>query len=319
MTRYIFIIIALVIVNLHTCYGQQDAQYTQYMYNTISVNPAYTGSRGIMSGLLLHRSQWLGLEGAPSTQTFNLHSPVGKNVGMGFSIVNDEIGNSTIQETSFDASFSYTIRTSEANDKLSFGLKAGGHLLNIDLSQLSGYVDEPIGMGSIDNKFSPNIGLGIYFHNDKFYVGLSAPNILETEHYDRSFGDANDSFVVTERINYYFISGYVFDVTSTIKFKPAILFKAVKGAPFQADLSANALLHEKVSLGLAYRWDAALSAMVGFQLSDRFTLGMAYDKEVTEFGNTAFNDGSFEVFLRYEFYGRSKRLLTPQIFLRYVL
>lgn len=186
MKKFI-IIVVLLIASLTAVNAQQDAQYTQYMYNTIAINPAYAGSRGVMSIAALHRSQWVGLDGAPTTQTLNLHAPTGKRVGLGLSIVNDEIGNGTSQQTYFDGAFSYTIPTG-TNGKLSFGLKAGGHLLNIDFSKLSGFSEEQgsNGFQSIDKKFSPNFGAGVYFHSNKFYAGLSVPNFLETEHFDSS-------------------------------------------------------------------------------------------------------------------------------------
>ncbi|MUH35918.1 type IX secretion system membrane protein PorP/SprF [Zobellia amurskyensis] len=291
--------------------GQQDAQYTQYMYNTISVNPAYAGSRGVFSIAALHRSQWVGLDGAPTTQTLNFHTPVSNKVGLGLSIVNDEIGNGTNQDTYVDAAFSYTVNTSREG-KLSFGLKAGGHLLNVDFSKLRNYGAES-NLPNIDNKFSPNIGAGVYYHTDHFYAGLSVPNFLQTEHFDGSDTNAS-SFLAEERMNFYFITGYVFDVNQRLKFKPAALVKLVRGAPLQVDLSANFLMNDKFSLGLAYRWDAAVSALFGFQLNDQLMLGLAYDREVTELGASRFNDGSFEIFLRYEFLNRYKRVITPRFF-----
>ena len=121
-TRLLFLILA----TSTGLYAQQDAQYTQYMYNTVSVNPGYAGSRGHMSIAALHRSQWVGLDGAPTTQTFNIHSPIGyRGVGLGLSVVNDKIGPTS--ETNFDIDFSYTIYTS-TEGRLSFGLKAGGNL-----------------------------------------------------------------------------------------------------------------------------------------------------------------------------------------------
>jgi type IX secretion system PorP/SprF family membrane protein len=292
--------------------AQQDAQYTQYMYNTVSVNPAYAGSRGVLSITGLHRSQWVGLDGAPTTQTLNVHSPVSRRVGLGLSIVNDEIGNGTNQDTYFDAAFSYTVPTSDTG-KLSFGLKAGGHLLNIDFNQLRNYNNEAgsLGVANIDKKFSPNFGAGVYYHTDKFYMGLSVPNFLETQHFDTS---GTSSSLAQERLNIYLITGYVFDLNPNLKFKPAGLLKAVSGAPLQIDLSANFMLQEKFTLGVAYRWDAALSALVGFQISDQLMLGLAYDKEVTELGNTAFNAGSFEAMLRYEFKSRYKNVIAPRFF-----
>lgn len=307
-----YLIIALfVFAGTTTLSAQQDAQYTQYMYNTISVNPAYAGSRGVLSIAALHRSQWVGLDGAPTTQTLNLHTPVSRRVGLGLSIVNDEIGNGTNQDTYFDAAFSYTIPTSEEG-KLSFGLKAGGHFLNIDFSKLRNYGAES-NLPNVDNKFSPNFGAGIYYHTDKFYSGLSVPNFLQTEHFD-SAGTNSSSFLAEERLNIYFITGYVFDLNPNLKFKPAGLVKAVKGAPLQIDVSANFLINDKFSVGAAYRWDAAVSLLAGFQISEQLMLGLAYDKETTDLGATRFNDGSFEVFLRYEFLTRYKKVITPRFF-----
>ncbi len=310
MKKYLSILIVLFATSFGVVNAQQDAQYTQYMYNTISVNPAYAGSRGVFSAALLHRSQWVGLKGAPTTQTLNIHSPMSRNMGLGLSIVNDEIGNGTMAETSFDISASYTIKTSYEG-KLSFGIKAGGHLLNIDLSKLAGYELEVDNATQVDNKFSPNIGAGIYYHTDKFYAGFSAPNLLETDHFDTS--DTN-TYISTERINLYLITGYVFDMANDMKFKPAALIKAVEGAPLQIDVSANFMFNEKLILGAAYRWDAAVSAMVGFQISDSLMIGMAYDKEITKLGNASFNSGSFEIMFRYELYSRMRRLITPRFF-----
>jgi type IX secretion system PorP/SprF family membrane protein len=305
------IILFFTIVGFETVIAQQDAQYTQYMYNTLVVNPAYAGSRGVFSIGALHRSQWVGLDGAPTTQTLNFHTPVSKRVGMGLSIINDEIGNGTIQDNYFDAAFSYTIPTSDEG-KLSFGLKAGGHFLNIDFSKLRNYGAES-NLPNIDNKFAPNFGAGVYYHIKQFYVGLSVPNFLRTEHFDNS--NTNSSSLLAEkRMNIYFITGYVFDLNSNLKLKPAALVKVVQGAPLQIDVSASFLINEKFSLGAAYRWNAAVSALFGVQLSDQFMLGLAYDREVTDLGATRFNDGSFEIFLRYEFLTRYKKVITPRFF-----
>jgi len=313
----IFMLAAFGLISNYTI-AQQDAQYTQYMYNTISVNPAYAGSRGVMSIMGLHRSQWVGLDGAPRTQTLTLNTPIGDNnrVGLGLSIVNDEIG--PTDETYFDIDFSYTIPTSDTG-KLSFGIKAGGHLLNVDFEKLSQFEtgDPVFSGGNIDNKFSPNVGAGIYYHTDKFYLGLSAPNLLETDHFDEEAAidsNGNSSFIAEERINYYLIAGHVFDLSDTVKFKPAVLSKLVFGAPLQVDISANFLLYDKLTFGVGYRWSAAFSAMAGFQVSDSLMIGFAYDKESTELGRTQFNDGSYEVMLRFELFRKYNRMLTPRFF-----
>lgn len=300
---------------IFSSHAQQDAQYTQYMFNTLSVNPAYAGSRGQLSIAGLYRSQWVGLDGAPSTQTLNLHSPIrNSRLGYGLSIVNDEIGDGVVQETYFDAVVSYTIDVS-LEGKLSFGLKAGGNLLNLDFNGLNNFDEETIEGDNIDNRFSPNFGLGVYYHTDRFYAGLSAPNLLETEYFDNSQRDASDvQFLSRERINFYVITGYVFDLNNNLKFKPALLTKVVGGAPLQLDFSANFMFNEKFTFGAAYRWDAAISALAGFQISDQLMLGLAYDRETTELGGTQFNDGSFEVFLRFELVKSFQKLVSPRFF-----
>lgn len=305
----------LLFIYLGEVKAQQDAQYTQYMFNTMSVNPAYAGSRGQLSIAALYRAQWVGLDGAPTSQTLNLHSPIrNSKLGYGISIVNDEIGDGVVQETYFDGVISYTIDVSREG-KLSFGLKAGGNLLNLDFNQLRNFDSEPVNSDNIENRFSPNVGLGLYYHSSRFYAGLSAPNLLQTEHFDNSQRDANTvQFLSKERINFYFITGYVFDLNGNLKFKPALLTKVVGGAPLQLDLSANFMFNEKFTFGAAYRWDAALSALAGFQISDQFMLGLAYDRETTDLGGTQFNDGSFEVFLRFELVKSFQRLVSPRFF-----
>jgi len=295
--------------------AQQDAQYTQYMYNTMSVNPAYAGSRGQLSMAALYRSQWAGLDGAPETFTLNFHSPIrDSKIGYGVSVVHDNIGDGVVQETYLDAAVSYTIDVSQSA-KLSFGLKAGGSLLSLDFSGLLNFDQEPVDQENIDNQFAPNFGVGVYYHSDRFYAGLSAPNLLETEYFDNDAQDSNEiQFLSTERINLYFITGYVFDLNYNLKLKPALLTKAVTGAPLQVDLSATFLYNEKFSFGAAYRWDAAISALIGFQLSEQLMLGLAYDKETTALGGTQFNDGSFEIFLRWELVKTFQGMVSPRFF-----
>ena len=303
LTRLLFLILA----TSSSLYAQQDAQYTQYMYNTVSVNPGYAGSRGHMSIAALHRSQWVGLDGAPTTQTLNVHSPIGfKGVGLGLSIVNDKIGPTS--ETNFDIDFSYTVYTS-TEGRLSFGLKAGGNLLDVKFSELNQFTTDPTLATDIDNRFSPNFGAGVYYHTNHFYAGLSVPRFLQTSHFDES-----SLSTAREQMNFYFITGYVWDLNTFLKFKPTLLLKAVQGAPLQADFSANFMLNDKFIVGAAYRWDAAVSGMFGFNISEGFLVGLAYDREVTELGSAAFNDGSFEVILRYDFIKTKGQMKSPRFF-----
>ncbi|MFN3139023.1 MAG: type IX secretion system membrane protein PorP/SprF [Allomuricauda sp.] len=312
--KYLFATLLFVGIMASGVNAQQDAQYTQYMYNTLSVNPAYAGSRGQLSFAGLYRSQWVGLDGAPETFTINLHSPIrNSRLGYGVSIVNDNIGDGVVQETYLDAVVSYTIDLA-MDAKLSFGLKAGGNMLSLDFNGLRNFDQEVVNQNNIDNRFTPNFGLGVYYHTDKFYAGLSAPNVLESEYFDNDNSGDGVNFLSAERMNIYLITGYVFDIGADLQFKPALLTKAVSGAPLQVDLSASFLFANKFSFGAAYRWDAAVSGLVGFQVTDQIMLGLAYDRETTELGGTQFNDGSFEVFLRLELLKSFQRTISPRFF-----
>jgi type IX secretion system PorP/SprF family membrane protein len=292
-------------------YAQQDAQYTQYMYNTIVVNPAYAGSRDVMSVFALHRTQWVGLDGAPVTNSVSINTPINNsNVGLGVSIVNDRIGPS--DENNIAVDISYFIPTSERY-KLSFGIKATANLLNVDFTKLHIYnPSDPRYADNIDNKFSPNIGAGIYIHSDNTYFGLSVPYFMETKHFDKTASTSASTFIAKERLHYYFIAGHVFDLSANVKFKPSVQTKLVKGAPLQLDLSANFLINEKFTAGAAYRWDAAVSGLVGFQASDSWFIGYGYDFDTTKLAN--FNSGSHEIFLRYELFKKNNRLISPRFF-----
>ena len=292
-------------------YAQQNSQFTQYMYNTINVNPAYAGMRGMMSVFALHRDQWVGLDGAPVTNTASINTPIGdSNIGLGVSVVNDKIGPS--DENNIAVDFSYTVHTSDTY-KLSFGLKASADLLNIDFTKLNqGDMNDYVFDKNVDNMFSPNIGAGVYLHSDDTYIGLSAPQLLETIHFDRYASTAATSHVAFQRINYYFIAGHVFDLSADVKFKPALLTKMVAGAPLQVDVSGNFLINEKFTAGIAYRWSAAMSAMVGFHVNDSWFIGYSYDMETTRLAN--YNSGSHELFLRYELFNKYDRLTCPCFF-----
>lgn len=298
----------LIFALMLTCYAgfaQQDAQYTQYMYNTININPAYAGSRGVMSVFGLHRTQWVGLDGAPTTNTFSLNTPISNsNLGVGFSLVNDRIGPTS--DNTISADISYTVKMNEVY-KLSFGVKASGNMFNLDTDKLDFAQANDPNLQNFNNEFSPNFGAGVYLHSDKLYLGLSVPNFLQ----DSKYND-NEVAVFQERMNFYFIGGYVFDVSPSIKFKPAVLTKMVAGSPLQVDASANFLFFDKFMLGGAYRWDAAVSALAGFQVTDGLFIGYSYDMETTQLRR--YNSGSHEVFLRFELFNKVSKMVSPRFF-----
>ncbi|PZR23314.1 MAG: hypothetical protein DI539_03415 [Flavobacterium psychrophilum] len=302
LNRYFLICIILTAISAK---AQQEPQYTQYMYNTLTVNPGYTGSPGFLEATLQHRSQWVGIDGAPTTQAFTIHSPVNDKVGLGFSAVNDEIGPS--EEIYLDGNFSYTIPVS-FNSKIAFGLKAGAKVLNIDWSKGTYYQGgDPLLNTNVNNKISPSVGAGVYYYTDKWYAGFSVPNFIRSDYYD----DVQEA-QVSDRLHYYVIGGYVFDISDNLKFKPAFMAKIVSGAPITADLSANFLLQERLTLGAAYRFDDSVSGLVGFQLTKNFFVGYSYDYSVTELNK--YNDGSHEIIVRFQLVPKATRIKSPRFF-----
>lgn len=300
-TRIIFIAILL---SQLLCFSQQDSQYTQYMYNTVNVNPAYAGSRESLSIFLLHRNQWVGLDGAPVTNNVSLNTPLGdSNFGLGFSVVNDKIGPTT--ENQISADLAYFIPVSE-NYKLSLGLKGTANIFNLDVNKLNIYDQNDPQFQNLDSEFTPNVGAGIYLFSDNTYFGVSVPNLFETKHFDD-----NSVSITREKMHYYIIGGHVFDISPNLKFKPAFLTKIVEGAPLQTDITANFLINDKLTLGAAYRWSAAVSGLVGFQISESWFIGYGYDMETTKLSN--YNSGSHEIFLRYEFFSKN-RISSPRFF-----
>ncbi len=306
LNRFLFI---FVLVLLHPeLSAQQDSQYTQYMYNTIAVNPAYAGSRGVTSVFLLHRNQWVGIDGAPVTNGFSINKPISNtNLGYGMSLVNDRIGVSDNNTVSADFSYSLPL----ANDyKLSFGLKTSLNWLSVDYNRLTiRHPDDVVlsEQNNIDNQFSPNVGVGIYWHSSKNYIGISVPNFLETKRYDD-----NISSTAKDKMHIYLIAGRVFDINSDWQFKPALLTKLVQGAPLQVDFSANFLFNQKFTFGAAYRLNAAVTGLVGFQVSEAWQIGYAYDTETSRLSN--YNSGSHEIFLRFELFNSYNKIVSPRFF-----
>ncbi|WP_233266010.1 type IX secretion system membrane protein PorP/SprF [Formosa sp. L2A11] len=287
-----------------TMEAQQDSQYTQYMYNTISINPAYAGSRESLSMLGVYRSQWVGLDGAPETLNFSAHSPIGvQGVGIGLGVLSDKLGPTSESILSLD--FSYTLRLAK-NLKLALGVKGGVSMWNLDPTKLNIQHQNDVSLNQQDYS-SPIIGSGVYLYTDKWYVGLSTPNFLETKHYD----DIQAS-TFTEKAHLYLMAGYVFEMNQRLKLKPAFLVKSVTGSPLAVDLSLNALINDGLTLGMSYRLDAAVSVLAGFQLTNTIMVGYTYDYDTTELGN--YNDGSHEILLRFELGTRRRGIVNPRFF-----
>lgn len=299
--------ISLLFLGLYSSYAQQDPQYTQYMYNMNVMNPAYAGSRGNLSIGLLGRTQWVGIDGAPNTGTISIHSPVGRLTGLGLSVIYDEIG--PVTEANAYADFSYTIPTSEEG-RLAFGVKAGATMHDVSLTRLTpNQSGDPSLVEDISGIY-PNVGAGAYYYTDKYYIGLSVPNMLETKHIEESNGIVNSK--ASERMHYFGTLGYVYQVNEKLKLKPSLMAKAAVGAPLSLDFSLNALLREKIELGVSYRLDDSVSGLIGFNATPKFRIGYAYDYTLTNLGE--FNSGSHEIMLLYDFLDDTKILKSPRFF-----
>lgn len=292
---------------------QQLPQFTQYMFNTVSVNPAYAGSREKLSIVGLHRSQWVGIEKGPTTQTLSVHSPLrNEKLGLGLSVINDSPGYENFVYIYSD--FSYTIPVSE-NTKLAFGLKAGftHYKLDQELLNEDEVIMDPF-FSNITSRWNPNVGLGFYLHSSKWYIGLSAPRVLKTD-YNLTAQTSDIEYIALERVGYYFISGYVFDFSSNLKFKPTFLFKATNGAPISFDFSSNFLMYDKFWLGGSYRYNensTTFGGLVDFQISESLRIGYAYETFVG--GLRPYTGGTHEVLLMFELSQKTKRVKSPRYF-----
>ncbi len=301
-----YYIIALALFNCTVGMAQQLPQFTQYMYNTIAINPAYAGSREALSIIGLHRSQWVGFDGGPVTQTLSVHSPLRNDrIGLGFTFIEDDLGPENF--TYLYGDFSYSIPTGRTG-KLAFGVKGGftSYSLDDDFRETESF--DPLIRG-IANRWTPNIGLGVYYHTNRFYAGASAPRVLNTNR------ATEEGFEALERLSYYGIIGAVFDINSDFKFKPSSLLKITNGAPASLDFTANFLYKEKVWLGASYRASQDTGAFGGFldlQVSKQLRLGYSYEKPTSEI--RAFTSGTHEVLLIYEFKFISSKLKSPRYF-----
>lgn len=302
MPRTIFLFITLLLCEIGN--AQQDSQFTQYMYNTVAINPAYAGSRETTSMFILHRNQWIGQEGAPITNVAAINSGLFRNqIGIGLSFLNDNIGATT--ENVVSADFAYNIQFS-TNSRLALGLKTSANFYSIDANKLNIFQQNDPEFQNLNGKISPNIGAGIYYYSDSFFTGFSVPNFMKTKYYSN-----NEIAINKKAIHYYFLAGYVFTINPDLKFKPSFLAKVTEGAPLQLDTNVNFLIYEKLTIGASYRLKSAVSGLIGFQISNNWFLGYGYDQETTQLSN--FNKGSHEVFLRYEI-SKPSRVISPRFF-----
>lgn len=273
--------------------AQQDPMFTQYMFNTLSINPAYAGSADRLTAVALHRSQWVNFKGAPTTQTLTIHSPLrNENISIGGSVVNDAYG--PIKQTGVYLDASYRIFM--GSKKLAFGLKAGSNFFNANLIDLNPYFeDDNTFNANIKSKALPNFGFGAMYYSKKFYAGLSVPKLLQNKLIN---GDLPDFINNKEKQHFFLIAGAVFDVSYYTKFKPTILVKAVNGAPLSAEITAQFLFFEKLWAGVMYRWQDATGMLLQYEINHRFKVGYAFDYTLTDIRK--YSDGTHEVMLGFD-------------------
>ena len=278
--------------------AQQDPQYTQYMYNMSVVNPAYsTGTESILNLGTLYRTQWVGAVGAPKTLTFFGHMPVNKKVELGLSLISDDIGDGAKKENNFFVDFAYVLQF-ENKHKLSLGLKAGFSSLQTNFNGFqfeSGDTSTDLLFSENINVFKPNIGMGAFYFTNKYYIGLSVPNLLSSKYIEERNGI---NAFGSENPHCFFTGGYVFNLNPAFKLKPAFMSKFVKGAPATFDLTANVLYNNKLEFGVAYRLDDSVSGLVNINVTPDIRVGYAYDYTLSNLGQ--FNSGSHEIFLLFD-------------------
>lgn len=301
--------IALLVLGVFTqIQAQQDPHYTQYMYNMNVINPAYAGSKDALSLGLLYRQQWVNMEGAPKTVSLSGSSPVGKNVGVGLSVVSDKIG--PVEENNVYGDFSYTLNLG-GEHKLALGLKAGATFHKVGLfSEIgNGFVTDAGDDAFAENTSNTflNVGTGLFYYTNKYYVALSVPNMLKSTHLDyngRSFG--------TESLHYFITGGYVFDLNPNLKFKPSTMIKSAFGTPVSVDASANFLFNEKFEIGATYRLEDSFGAMVNYAITPSLRIGYAYDHVVSDLKVTT--PSSHEVILLFDLNFSKKVSQSPRFF-----
>lgn len=287
--------------------AQQDPHYTQYMYNMNVINPAYAGSKENLTFGLLFRKQWVQLEDSPTTFTATGHAPVGKNVGLGLSFISDKIG--PVSENNISTDFSYTLNLG-GEHRLALGLKAGVSLLQIDyLTEIAPtlrIIQDPL-FSQNSSQANLNIGTGVFYYTNKYYMALSVPNMLKATHLDfngKQFG--------SDVQHYFLTGGYVFDLNPKLKFKPFFLVKSAFNAPTSFDISTNFLYNEKFELGASYRYQDAISGLVNFRISDGLRIGYAYDHVISDISKVT--PSSHEIFLLFDLNFPKKVSSSPRYF-----
>lgn len=309
--KKIYILAFIMLLTFIDANAQQDPHYTQYMYNMNIINPAYAGSKENLSFGLLYRKQWVEIQDAPTTLTFSGSSPVGKNVGIGLSVISDKIG--PVEENNVYADFSYTLNLG-GEHKLALGLKAGATFLNVGLfDEIYNNVpdaNDPAFSENI-NRTNFNLGTGIFYYTNKYYIAFSIPNMLTSPHLDISRG-GDDMEFGSESVHYFLTGGYVFDLSQNVKFKPFVMAKSAFNTPVSIDVSTNFLFNERFEIGATYRLEDSFGAMANFAITPNLRIGYAYDHIVSDLKVTT--PSSHEIILLFDLNFPKKVSQSPRFF-----
>jgi type IX secretion system PorP/SprF family membrane protein len=289
-----------------TLFAQQDAMYSQYMFNMLAVNPAYAGNREVLSLTGLARAQWIGIDGAPISSTLSLDAPIKKKqIGIGLQLFSEKIGVTT--SNGLYTSYAYRIHLKKST--FAFGLQGGAvhysaNYTQVVLSQATAPLDKSFQANA--SVLIPSLGAGFFLSDDKYYIGASIPSLLRTQ---VVFG----SDIKVNRDDHLFVmTGYVFKLNPDFKLKSSLLLKAVKGSPLELDVNINLWMYDKLAIGASYRTGDAAVGMVEIQASPNMRIGYAYDYSFSKL--RYFHSGSHELFLRYEFGYTKDKILTPRYF-----
>jgi len=289
-------------------FAQQDPMYTQYMENMLTINPAYAGSKDLLTMMIVSRNQWVSMPGAPITRTFEMHSPVtGTNTGLGLSVLNDQIG--PVKQTGIYFDYSYTLNFSNKRS-LALGLKAGVNFFEAGLANLTtNDPNDPVFANDISRNFLPNFGVGAFFHTDRYYIGLSIPKLIENDINKSDFSIQN---ITSEQMHIFFIADYIFDVNRIVKFKPSILTKYVKNTPVSVNLDGTFLFYDRLWLGAMYRVGDSFGGLFQIQVTNQLKIGYSYDLPINALG--AYNGGTHEIMVTYDFNLGKGKVRSPRYF-----
>lgn len=304
MKKQLLLLLTVLFVGFNSS-AQQDEQMSVYMQNPLYFNPAYAGSRDALSMIAMTRFQWVSFDGAPNTQWFSIHAPIlQKSMGIGSHMVNDRIGNRNRTAIYLDVNGSIALNKTS---RIAAGISGGIDMMGYDFSDVQVNDQADPFYGASNQITKPNFGAGLYYYSDKHFVGISVPRVMEINN------SAFDTIVQTLNTRHFFITGgAIFDLNSVVKLKPTALIKFTPGAPITADLNASFLMYETLWAGIMYRFNESMGVNLVYNIKKTFSVGYAYDFPIN--GLRTYQNGSHEIFLRYDFIPKKSNFSSPRYF-----